>query len=111
MDEETKNKLQNLSALSQSLEILTQQKLQIDSSIRETELAIEELEKASTDTTVYKNVGGIMVKSNRDKLLDEKKSQKITLEMRSKTIAQKTERTKKSFESLQKSLQNELSNT
>jgi prefoldin beta subunit len=111
LDEETKNKLQNLSALSQSLEILTQQKLQIDSSIRETELAIEELEKASTDTTVYKNVGGIMVKSNRDKLLDEKKSQKITLEMRSKTIAQKTERTKKSFESLQKSLQNELSNT
>jgi prefoldin beta subunit len=111
LDEETKNKLQNLSALSQSLEIFTQQKLQIDSSIRETELAIEELEKASTDTTVYKNIGGIMVKSNRDKLLDEKKSQKITLEMRSKTIAQKTERTKKSFESLQKSLQNELSNT
>ena len=110
MDEETKKKLQNLTALSQSLEFYTQQKLQIDSQIRETELAIEELEKASSDTTVYKNIGGIMVKSNRDKLLDEKKSLKITLEMRSKTIAQKTERTKNSFETLQQSLQNELSN-
>jgi prefoldin beta subunit len=69
------------------------------------------LEKASADTTVYKNIGGIMVKSDRNKLLDEKKSLKITLEMRSKTLAQKTERTKNSFESLQKSLQSELSNT
>ena len=84
--------------------------MQIDSTIRETELAIEELEKASNDTIVYKNIGGIMVKSDRNKLLDEKKSLKITLEMRSKTIAQKTERTKNSFESLQKSLQNELQN-
>lgn len=111
MDEETKKKLQNLSALSQSLEFLTQQKLQIDSQIRETELAIEELEKSPADTTVYKNIGGIMVKSDRNKLLDEKKSLKITLEMRSKTLAQKTERTKSSFETLQKSLQSELSNT
>jgi prefoldin beta subunit len=111
LDEETKKKLQNLSALSQSLELLTQQKLQIDSQIREVELAIEELEKASTDTTVYKNIGGVMVKSDRNKLLEEKKSLKITLEMRSKTLAQKTERTKNSFESLQKSLQSELSNT
>jgi prefoldin beta subunit len=111
LDEETKKKLQNLSTLSQSLELLTQQKLQIDSQIREVELAIEELEKASTDTTVYKNIGGVMVKSDRNKLLEEKKSLKITLEMRSKTLAQKTERTKNSFESLQKSLQSELSNT
>ncbi len=92
------------------MEFYTQQKLQIDSQIRETELAIEELEKASSDTTVYKNIGGVMVKSSRDKLLDEKKSLKITLEMRSKTIAQKSERTKSSFETLQKSLQNEFSN-
>jgi chaperonin cofactor prefoldin len=69
------------------------------------------LEKASADTTVYKNIGGIMVKSDRNKLLDEKKSLKITLEMRSKTLAQKTERTKSSFETLQKSPQSELSNT
>jgi prefoldin beta subunit len=110
LDEETKKKIQNLTALSQSLEFLSQQKIQIDTSLRETELAIEELEKASADTIVYKNIGAVMVKSNRDKLLDEKKSLKITLEMRAKTINQKTERTKSSFETLQKSLQEDLKN-
>jgi chaperonin cofactor prefoldin len=51
-----------------------------------------------------------MVKSERDRLLDEKKSLKITLEMQSKTLTQKTERTKNSLETLQKSLQADLQN-
>ncbi|MFX1358531.1 MAG: prefoldin subunit [Promethearchaeota archaeon] len=111
LDEETKKKIQNLSALSQSLEFLTQQKIQLETSLKETELAIENLTEASADTIVYKNIGGVMVKSSRDKLLDEKKNLKVTLEMRLKTIDQKTERTKNSFETLQKSLQADLKNT
>lgn len=110
LNEETKKKIQNLTALSQSLEFLTQQKLQIETTIRETELAIEELEKSTPETIVYKNIGGIMVKSDRNKLLDEKKSLKITLEMRVKTLTQKTERTKNNLETMQKSLQADLQN-
>jgi len=110
LDEETKKKFQNLTQLGQSLEHLTQQKLQIDSNIRETELALEELEKASPDTVVYKQIGGIMIKTERNKLLDEKKSDKETLNMRSSTLAQKIEITKKAFESNQKSLQADLQN-
>jgi len=101
---------QNLTQLGQSLEHLTQQKLQIDSNIRETELALEELEKASPDTVVYKQIGGIMIKTERNKLLDEKKSDKETLNMRSSTLAQKIEITKNAFESNQKSLQADLQN-
>lgn len=110
LDDETKKKIQNITALSQNLEFLTQQKLQIESSLREAELAIDELEKANPDTIVYKRIGGVMVKSERDRLLDEKKSLKITLEMQSKTLTQKTERTKNSLETLQKSLQADLQN-
>jgi len=110
LDEETKKKIQNLSALSQSLEFLTQQKIQLEATLRETELAIESLTEATADTVVYKNIGGIMVKSTRDKLLEDKKSLKITLEMRLKTVQQKLERTKSSLESLQKSLQADLQN-
>ena len=110
LDEETKKKFQNLTQLGQSLELLTQQKLQIDSTIRETEIALEELEKASPDTVVYKQIGGILVKSERNKLLDEKKSDKETLNMRSNTLAQKIERTKSSFENMQKSLQADIQN-
>ena len=110
LDEETKKKFQNLTQVGQTLELLTQQKIQIDSSIRETELALEELEKASSDTTVYKQIGGILVKSERDKLLEEKKNNKETLNMRSTTLAQKIERTKSTFENMQKSLQADLQN-
>ena len=108
LPEETKKKIKDLTALSQNIEFLTQQKIQIDTSLRETELAIEELTKATPDTTVYKSIGGILVKTDRTKLLEEKKSLKVTLEMRSKTLEQKTERTRKNFESMQKSLQAEL---
>lgn len=108
LPEETKKKIKDLTALSQNLEFLTQQKIQIDTTLRETELAIEELTKATPETTVYKSIGGILVKTDRTKLLEEKKSLKVTLEMRSKTLEQKTERTRKSFESMQKSLQEEL---
>ena len=110
LDEETKKRFQTLSQFGQTLEILTQQKLQIDSNVRETELAIESLTEATPDTPVYKSIGGVMVKSTRDKLLDEKKSNKETLTMQSKTLAQKIERTKSTFENMQKSLQEDLQN-
>ena len=109
-DEETRKKIQNLTQLGQSLEFLVQQKNQLDRALKETELAIEELEKVNSDTNVYKSIGGILVKSEKDKLINEKKSLKETLEMRIKTIEQKEQRTRSSFESMQKSLQEDLQN-
>jgi len=110
LDEEVRNKVVNLQNLSTTLEHLTQQKLQIDTSLRDTELAIEELEKINPDDTVYKSIGGILVKSEKNTLLDEKKSLKVTLEMRSKTIAQKIDRSKNQLETLRKSIQADLQN-
>ena len=105
LNEEQKQKLLNFNNLQQSFEFLTSQKLQIESTLRETELAIEELEKINPDDTVYKAIGGILVKSEKNKLLDEKKSLKVTLEMRLKTLKQKEERVKTQIETMRKSLQ------
>ena len=44
LDEETRKKVINLQNLSTTMEYLSQQKLQIETSLRDTELAIEELE-------------------------------------------------------------------
>ena len=105
LNEEQKKKLLNLNNLQQSFEFITTQRLQIESTLRETELAIDELEKINPDDTVYKAIGGILVKSNKNKLLDDKKSLKVTLEMRLKTLKQKEERVKSQIETLRKSLQ------
>lgn len=108
LNEEQKKKLMNFNNLRQSLEFITSQRLQVESSLRETEVAIEELEKINPEDTVYKAIGGILVKIKRDKLLDEKKSLKVTLEMRLKTIKQKEERVKNQLETMSKSLQADL---
>ncbi len=105
LNEEQKQKLLNFNNLQQSFEFLASQRLQVESTLRETELAIEELEKINQDDTVYKAIGGILVKSEKNKLLDEKKSLKVTLEMRLKTLKQKEERVKTQIETMRKSLQ------
>ena len=105
LNEEQKKKLLNFNNLQQSFEFITSQRLQIESTFRESELAIEELEKINPEDTVYKTIGGILVKSEKNKLLDEKKSLKVTLEMRLKTLKQKEERVKTQIEIMRKSLQ------
>ncbi|MHA1688694.1 MAG: prefoldin subunit beta [Promethearchaeota archaeon] len=110
LSEDVKQKILNLQKLQQTFDFLTTQKLQIDTSLQETELAIEELEKTNPEEIVYKSIGGILVRSDRDKLLAEKKSMKTTLEMRSKTLTQKLDRTKNQIETMRKSLEADLRN-
>ncbi|MFX1364722.1 MAG: prefoldin subunit [Promethearchaeota archaeon] len=105
LNEEQKKKILNFNNLKQSLEFITSQRIQFETTLRDTELAIEELEKINQEDAVYKAIGGILVKSEKNKLLDEKKSLKVTLEMRLKTLKQKEERTKNQLETMSKSLQ------
>jgi len=110
LDEEQRNKIQNLANLQQTYEIITTQKNQTESHVRETQFAIEELEKTSEDNAVYKSIGGILVKSERNALLDEKKSLKVTLEMRLKTLDQKKSRLENQITTLSTSIQADLQN-
>lgn len=108
LDEETKKKIINLQNLQQNLEFITQQKLQMETALNETISAIDILEKANPDDTVYKSIGGILVKSERNKLLDEKRSLRATLEMRIKTLQGKEQRTKSTLETQRKAVQSDL---
>jgi len=110
LDEETRKKILNYQNVSTSLQYLTQQKVQMETAFRECEIAIEELEKINPEDVVYKSIGGIMVKSEKNKLLDEKKSLKVSLEMRIKTLDQKITRTQGEATRIQNSLQSVLQN-
>ena len=110
LNEEQKKKLLNLQNLQQTYEFITSQKLQLESNLRETELAIEELEKANPDAKVYKSIGGILVLSEKNKLLDEKKSLKVTIEMRLKTLDQKKTRVENQITTLRDSIQADFQN-
>ena len=108
LSEETKKKIMDLNNLQQNLEFITTQKMQFESSQRETETAIEELEKIKPEDIVYNSIGGIFVKSEKSKLLDEKKNLKVTLEMRMKTLKSKEDRTRSEIERLSKSIQADI---
>ena len=110
LNEEQRSKLQNLANLQQTYEIIQQQKNQTESHLRETEFAIEELEKIDAEVSVYKSIGGLLLKSEKNKLLDEKKSLKVTLEMRSKTLDQKKTRLENQIKTLSNSIQTDLQN-
>jgi len=108
LSEDVKKKITDFQNIQIQIQNLQNQHNYLENQRRETDVAIEELEKVGSDAVVYKSIGGIMVKSERDKLLDEKKSTKVSTEMRLKTVKQKEERAKQAFENMSKSLQADL---
>ncbi len=108
LPEDVKKKIMDLQNLQIQLQNLRNTHDFLENQRRETDLAIEELEKVGPDAVVYKSIGGIMVKSERDKLLDEKKSLKVSTEMRLKTVKQKEERSIQTLENMRNSLQADL---
>ncbi|GAH98415.1 unnamed protein product [marine sediment metagenome] len=108
LSNDLKNKLQNYNNLVRTLEFLTQQRFELERGLRDAELAIGELDKTDSNKEVYKSIGGIMVKSERDRLLDEKKSQKASIELKLKTITQREERTKTQLETLRIALEKDF---
>lgn len=110
LTEEQRNKIINYQNLQQTYELIVNQKNQTESRLRETEFVIEELEKVDADTPVFKSIGGVLLKSEKNKLLDEKKSLKVTLEMSLKTLDQKKTRLENQINTLSKSIQADLQN-
>jgi prefoldin beta subunit len=108
IDEELKEKIQNLRNMQSNLEYITNQRIEMETKVREAELAIEELEKTEESQQIYKSIGGIMVKASKDKLLPEKKSEKTSLDMKIKTLKQKEERTRNQIQKLSQTLQQQI---
>ncbi len=77
----------------QQAQILLNQRQQLELLSKETERALEELEKLSGDAVVYKSVGTILARSEKGKLQKELTEQKETLDLRVKTLERQGERT------------------
>jgi len=70
----------------QQAQALTVQKQQLELALHETERALEELDKLEEGATVYKSIGGILIKAGRDDVKKELTERKETLDLRIKTI-------------------------
>jgi prefoldin beta subunit len=76
----------------QQAQALVAQKQQLELILRETERAVEELGKLPEGSTVYKSVGSILIKADREAVKKELTENKETLDLRIKTIERQEER-------------------
>ena len=70
------------------------QKQQLESEKHETEKALEELKKASDDESVFKHAGTIMIKSNKNDLIDELEEQIELAKTKASLLVKQEERLK-----------------
>lgn len=100
--------LTRLQQLQQTLQAVMTQKQQLEIEASETDKAIAELDKVTDQTPVYKSVGSLLVKSDRQALLTELKERKELLGTRVTVLGRQEERTKERMKELQEKLQEKL---
>jgi len=100
------DQIMKLQQVQQQVELLVNQRMQLERELKENERALTELEQIDpANAVVYKTIGAILVKADKDKVKEELKDRKDTLEMRIKTIARQEERAKSDYEEKRKVLQ------
>jgi prefoldin beta subunit len=101
------DQIMKLQQVQQQVELLVNQRMQLERELKEIERALNELEQIdpAKDAVVYKTIGAILVKADKDKVKEELKDRKDTLEMRIKTITRQEERAKSDYEEKRKVLQ------
>jgi len=105
---QVQEQLIRLQQLQQTLQSVVAQKQQLELELNETDRALSELEKSTDDTPVYKSVGSILVKSNRQSLIAELKEKKELLTTRVTVLGKQEERTRERLKEIQEKLQERL---
>jgi len=100
--------LGRLQQLQQTLQAVITHKQELEIEASETDKAISELDKVTDQTSVYKSVGSLLIKSDRQTLLTELKERKELLGTRITVLGRQEERTKERIKELQEKLQEKL---
>ena len=89
--------VERLQQMQQNLQMVNIQRQQVDSERLESERALEELKKAGSDQTVYKQAGSILIKSTKADLVEALEERKTLAATRSQVLARQEERLKESL--------------
>lgn len=108
---QVQEELVRLQQLQQTLQVVVTQKQQLEIELSETEKALSELEKITDDTPVYKSVGSVLLKADRQGLMGDLKERKELLNARVTVLGKQEERTRERMKELQERLQQRLKAT
>ena len=106
-----KNQLSELLHLRMVLEETSRKRFQMEILLRDAEAALEELDKLEDNACVYKSVGEILIKTNKQKAKAELSEKKEIFDLRLKTLECQENLIKKRFENIQEEIRKFLGNT
>ena len=92
MSPQLRHQLSQFRQAQQQAQMLMSQRQQLDVLLHETEHAAGELIKLPDDAVVYKSVGPLLVKAEKNELKKSLDEQKETLDIRVKTLERQSER-------------------
>jgi len=101
-------RLLRLQQLQQTMQSVMAQKQQLDMQLTDVEQAASELEKLDETAVVYKSIGALLVKSEKDKVTAELTERKELVKMRVDVLAKQEERLRTQVKDLQEKLQQDL---
>ena len=92
--------------------MISSQKFQLEASLRDTERALSELEKLSSETPIYKSVGNLLVRAeDKEGVQKELAEKKETTDIRIKTMDRQEKQLMEKYQELQKELTEAISAT
>jgi len=101
-------RLLRLQQLQQTLQGVMAQKQQLTLQLNEVEQAASELEKLNETAVIYKSIGALLVKSEKDKVTTELTERKELLKMRVEVLGKQETRLRTQAKDLQEKLQQDL---
>jgi len=106
---EVQQRLLRLQQLQQTLQSILAQKQQVEIELTEIEQALSELQKTSDDTLIYKAIGTLLVKTEKEKVTADLNERKELLNTRATVLGKQEERIRTQLKELQTKLQRDLS--
>lgn len=109
MSQQLQDQINRLQQLRTQLQMITQQNQQVELRLKETEEALEELDKTDLKSPIYKSVGSVLIKAKgKGEVIMEMKSMKESLDLRKSTLNKQEGRTREKLNELQSKVQNTI---
>ncbi len=105
---EFQEQLARLQQLQQTLQMIVAQKQQIELELADTDKALEELSKLPDDATVYKSIGAVLVKKDKNSVVKDLTERKELLNVRMSVLTRQEERTREKLQEVQQQIQDRL---
>ncbi|ADT83146.1 prefoldin subunit beta [Thermococcus barophilus] len=100
--------LGQLESYQQQLQLVIQQKQKVQVDLNDAKKALEEIEKVEENTPIYKTVGTLIVKTSKNKAVEELKEKIETLEVRLNALNRQEQKLNEKIKELTQKIQSML---